>query len=271
MTDLTDLLERAAAKTPVGPPPLDALHTGASRRRRRRTAAFSVVAVATVAATIGATTLLAPHPPTTPAAPPPTRLAGFGHATIAVPADWPTNKASCGTPSQDTLLIDDPSAAHLCQSARPDGVDSVQLSGTRAIDFHADKTVVIDGVQAQRQQTSCEGRQENEVCVGGVGIPSLNVWFRAESSTGAAEVDRMLSWIRIVPDKSGVPSYLALGGAPTGPLVGAYTPRLTAVGLTVQTNRVKSPSYPAGTILGVSPAVGTMLPVGATVTVTVAR
>jgi beta-lactam-binding protein with PASTA domain len=38
----------------------------------------------------------------------------------------------------------------------------------------------------------------------------------------------------------------------------------------VQYKPVKSPSYPDGTVLGVSPAVGTVLPVGATVTVTVA-
>ena len=57
----------------------------------------------------------------------------------------------------------------------------------------------------------------------------------------------------------------------TRPLVNVAASLLAAAGLKMQYKRVKSPSYPSGTILGVSPAAGTMLPVGSTVTVTVAR
>ena len=81
----------------------------------------------------------------------------------------------------------------------------------------------------------------------------------------------MLGWIQIVPDRSGVPSYSSLAGTPLNPVAEAYAPELAAAGLKMQYKRVKSPSYSPGTILGVSPAVGTMLPVGSTVTVTVAR
>ncbi|WP_427888894.1 PASTA domain-containing protein [Kribbella sp. GL6] len=276
MTDLPDLLERAAAQTPVGPPPLEALRTGAKRRRHRRTATTVGAAAATVGAVITATTLLTPSPQPTPAAPPPTRLVGLGHAAIAVPADWPTNKASCGTPRQDTVLIDDPSAVHLCASSRPTGVDSVGLYyGQPPRGFHADETFEIDGVRAERQQTTCvfyDGLKRSLMtCTGTVFLPSLRVWFRAESSTEVLAVDRMLSRIQIVRDRAGVPSYSSLGGAPTGPRIGSYLPLLTAADLKVATKRVKSPSYPSGTILGVSPPVGTMLPVGATVTVTVAE
>ncbi|MFF0264901.1 PASTA domain-containing protein [Kribbella sp. NPDC004536] len=276
MTDLTNLLTRTAARTPVGPPPLAALHTGAKRRRRRRTATSMGAAAAAVGAVIGATTLLTPHPPTTAAAPPPTRLVGLGHAVIAVPADWPTNKSNCGTPRQDTLLLDDPTEAQLCMFYRPAGVESVQLAngGPRA-DFRADRTLEIDGVPAERQQTTCavSKRLKTSVtfCSGTVFIPSLLVWFRAESSTDAAEVDRMLDRIQILSEQSGVPSYWSLGGAPTGPVVGKYTPLLAVAGLKARYKQVKSPSYPTGTILGVSPAAGTVLPVGSTVTVTVAK
>ena len=81
----------------------------------------------------------------------------------------------------------------------------------------------------------------------------------------------MLERIQIVPGQAGVLTPWAIAGPPTGPLVGSYAPLLTAVGLKVQYQRVKSPSYPTGTILRVSPAAGTMLPVGSTVTVTIAR
>lgn len=277
MTDskLTDLLERTAARTPVGPPPLDTLYAGAARRRRRRTGL--VAAAVAVAAVIGGSTVLTSRGPTgpltspTPApVPPATRLVGFGHAAIAVPADWPTNRSQCGTPQQDTVQIDDPSAARFCMSRRPSGVDSVELSGTPTIGFRADETLVIDGMQAQRQRTSClDGWQEARVCSGAVGIPALKVWFRAESSTGAAEVDRMLARVEITPGRSGVPSYRSLARTVQGTLAADYAVVLRRAGLKVQYRTEKSPSYPHGLILGVSPAPGTMLAPGSTVTVTV--
>ncbi|TDO68164.1 PASTA domain-containing protein [Kribbella sp. VKM Ac-2571] len=283
MTDLTELLARTADQTPVGPPPLDALHAGATRRRRRRTAGLTGTAVVAVAAVIGGTTLLTSRdqtapvttPTPTPSAPA-TRLVGFGHAAIAVPADWPTNKSSCGTPHQDTLLLDDPSEMLLCMAYRPPGVESVAVYyGRPRVDFHPDETLEIDGVRAERQRTSCSPsnypKANVTMCVSTVRIPSLDVWFRAESSTSAGEVDRMLSWIHIVPNRTGVPSYWSAAVAPQGAVWKNYAPRLAAAGLKAEFKRVKSPSYPSGTILGVSPAPGAMLPVGSTVTVTVAR
>jgi hypothetical protein len=231
----------------------------------------TAVAAVAVAAVIAGTALLSPQRPSasTPV-PPATRLVGFGHAAIAIPADWPTNKSQCGTPQQDTVQIDDPSAAHLCMSRRPGGVDSVELSGTPTLGFHTDESLVIDGVQAQRQRTSCvDGWQETRVCSGAVGIPALKVWFRAESSTGAAEVDRMLAWVEITPERSGVPSYRSLASTVQGTLAADYAVVLRQAGLEVQYRTQRSPSYPHGLILGVSPAPGTMLAPGSTVTVTV--
>jgi hypothetical protein len=207
---------------------------------------------------------------------PATRLVGFGHAAIAVPADWPTNKSSCGTPQRDTLLLDDPSEARFCLAYRPPGVESVAVYyGRPRADFHADVTLEIDGVRAERQRTSCSPsnypKANVRMCGSTVRIPSLDVWFRAESSTSAAEVDRMLSSIHIVANQAGVPSYWSAAVAPQGALWKNYAPRLAAAGLKAEYKRVKSPSYPSGTILGVSPAPGTMLAVGSTVTVTLAK
>jgi hypothetical protein len=278
-TKLTELLEQTADETPVGPPPLSAVRAGAARRRRRRTAGFTALSVVTVGAVIAGTNLLTspstpvttPAPATTPVSPPAMRLVGFGHAAIAIPASWPTNKSQCGTPQQDTVQIDDPSAALFCMSYRPKGVESVQLTGVPSIEFRADETVVIDGEPAQRQRTNClAGWQGTRVCIGAVGIPSLKVWFYAESSTSAEEVDRILDRVQIVRDRAGVPSYHSVRGSSLGSIARNYEPLLKAAGLKVQYKQVKSPSYADGTILGVAPAVGTMLPVGATVTVTVA-
>ncbi|MET9274225.1 PASTA domain-containing protein [Kribbella sp. NPDC003557] len=218
-------------------------------------------------------TSASPTPTTDAPVPPATRLVAFGHAAIAVPAAWATNKSQCGTPKQDTVQIDDPTRAQFCQSNRPKGVESVQLTGTPpSLDYHADEAIVIDGVQAQRQRTSClNGWQGTRVCMGAVGIPSLKVWFYAESSTSAAEVDRILARIQILRDRSGVPSYSSLGGPPLNPIAKNYAPLLLAADLKSHYKWVTSPSYPSGTILGISPAVGTVLPVGSTVTLTLAR
>jgi hypothetical protein len=277
---LTDLLERTAEQTPVGPPPLDTLYAGASRRRHRRTAGLVAATVVAVGAVIGASTLLTSRTPTAPVTsptpvPPAMRMVGFGHAAIAVPAGWPTNKSRCGTPMQDTVQIDDPSAMLFCGAFRPAGVESVELHyGSPRADFRADETFQIGGVPAERQRTTCSTTNYPKanlmICGSTVSIPSLRVWFRAESSTNAAEVDRMLARIAIVADRTGVPSYEALRVDLHGPTGTAYAAVLRQVGLKSRFHPVRSPNYPAGQVLKVSPTPGTMLKPGATVTVTVA-
>jgi hypothetical protein len=277
-TKLTDLLEHTANQTPVGPPPLHALYAGAAHRRRRRTAGFVAATAVAVGAVIGASTLLPSGSSTAPVTSPTpvpvgpaTRLVGIGHAAIAVPADWPTNKGRCGTPWVDTVLIDDPSALSECMSYRRAGVESVQLTGSPTLDFHADETFTIDGVRAERQRTTCMAASTGvEVCSGAVGVPTLGVWFRAESSTSAAEVDRILARIAIVPDRTGVPSHLSLRRPDTVLMGAEYGHVLEQVGLKPAFRTMRSPNYPAGMVLDVSPAAGTMLKPGATVTVTVA-
>ncbi|NUR95835.1 MAG: PASTA domain-containing protein [Kribbellaceae bacterium] len=274
MTDLNDLLDRAAARTPVGPPPLEALRTGATRRRRRRTVAWSALsAAATVTAIVGtALTLNHGRDATSPAAPPvATRLVGIGHAAIAVPTTWGTNQFSCATPTADTVLIDI-GVVNLCAMPRPAGVESVQLGRgvPRMFAFHADETLEIDGVPAQRQRTTCdvEGWKHVQVCSGAVWIPSRDVWFWAQSSTDAGEVDRILQRIVLVPDRVAVPLFRTYDSEGRAPLADAYVAQLTRLGLKPAVRTIKSPNYATGTIHTVSPGAGTMLAPGATVTVT---
>jgi hypothetical protein len=128
-------------------------------------------------------------------------------------------------------------------------------------------------VRAERQRTTCpdEGNfGQVTTCFGAVFIPSLDVWFWAQSSTNAGEVDRMLDRIVVVPDLVGVPGYRAIdrnGRQPTG---ADYAPLLGQAGLKAEFRTRKSPGYPAGTIFTAAPAPGTMLAPGATVAITVA-
>jgi hypothetical protein len=278
---LTDLLERAAARTTPGPPPIEAMHARVARRRRRRTVALCVTAAVTVAATAGGTALLVDHSPSI--APPPvaspspgvvpleTRLVGIGHAGIARPKPWGTNQTQCVTPHRDTVIF--ARDGLLCAIDRPAGVESVEVGHDRPmtmVDFTADETIEIDGVRAQRQRTTCteEGIGSVRTCSGVVLIPSLNTWFWAESSTNAEEVDRILERIEIVPDQVGVPEP-RWGGTPPSLSGQEYADALTELGLKPKIVSTKSPSYSPGDLLGVSPAAGTMLPLGATVTLTV--
>jgi hypothetical protein len=235
---------------------------------RARTVLASAGAVTTVVAVIGVTNILTSNgTATTVVTPDPqpvvTRLVGFGRAAIAVPKVWGTNFSRCGTPRKDTVLIDDPSAASYCHLPRPPKVDSVELKSTPTIDFHADENFTIDGVKAERQRTACTAAG---VCWGAVGIPSHHVWFRAASSTSADEVDWILAQIEIVTDRTGVPSYQPLGKRPTG---AAYAKVLEREGLKARFRTRTSSIYPVGMIVGVSPAPGTVLELGSTVTVTV--
>ncbi len=248
------------------------MDVAATRRRRPRTVLASVAAATTVLAVIGVTnvltaggqsggvTIISPEP-----GPVAMRVVGFGHAAIAVPKVWGTNFSRCGTPRKDTVLIDDTSAASYCRMARPKNVDTVELRSTPRIDFHADETFTIDGVRAERQRTVCP---DGGVCRGAVGIPSLQVWFRAESSTSADEVDRTLARIEIATDRIGVPSYQSLDERPTGV---EYAKVLARIGLRTAFVTRTTPSYLAGQVFGVSPRPGTLLRPGATVTVTVVK
>jgi hypothetical protein len=279
---LTELLEHTGDQLTVGPPPIEALRAGAARRRRRRTAAVSLTSAAVVAAVIAGTTLLTqgsgrvdPQPPVASGSPGTVpdgmRLVGFGHAAIAVPNEWGTNQYRCTTPQKDTVVID-VGAYLMCYARRPAGVESVDVSrGRPKPDYQADETIEVDGVPAERQRTACsqDTAYGTESCSGTVFIPSLDVAFRAESSTSAAEVDRILERIVIVPDRVGVPGYRTVDRRGHQPSGAEYAELLRQAGFkpVIQTRRSSGPA--PGSILTASPGPGTMLAPGSTVTITV--
>lgn len=269
---LTELLEQAGERTTVGPPPIEAMRAGATRRRRRRTAAISLAAAAAVVVAVGGTALLtAPgtnpeqtKPPVASQAPEQLRLVGLGHVAIAIPREWGTNQHRCGTPQRDTVMIN-LGAINLCLPPRPSGVESLQLGtgkpGKYDPKFSADEIFEIDGVRAERQRTTCT-KTGDLLCSGMVFVPSLSVWFQVESSTSAAEVDRVLQRIRVVPDLVGVPAVDALDKQ-------AYTDLLIAQGLRPEARIVKVSQNTLEQIIEVSPAAGTMVKPGSKVTFTV--
>jgi hypothetical protein len=258
--------------------PLAEARVGAKTRRRR--VVITLASTAVVGMAIGGTVLAsilggiadpgppAGSPPGPIVTPPGTRLVGAGHAAIAVPKEWGTNKALCGVPQQDTVVID-VAAIEACLPRRPRGVDSVEIrTGPPPFYYHADETTLIDGVPAERQKTACSpgGRP---VCIGITYLPSLGVMFIADSSTSRAEVDRILSWIRIVPDRIAVPGVDKIRTDEQGGARATYVDVLHRASLTAEIHAKTVPGSPAGYILAVSPAPGTMVEPGAVVMVTV--
>lgn len=297
-SQLTELLERAGERAAVGPAPIDAMRAGAARRRRRRTAVVSLAAAVSVVAAVGGTAMLVtpgdgsqkvpaatngtnqppkatnPVPTTTTEVPLTTRLVGLGHVAIEVPDGWGTNQARCGTPQVDTVLVNG-WMTQLCAVARPAGVESVEVGDGEPgpvykYGFTPDEQFQIDGVRAQRQRTTCQPTADGPpVCRGIVLLPSTGVWFSAESSTSAAEVDRILERIVVLPDRVGVPEQYGVTSKDDGSSGGKYADLLRGLGLRVVTKTVNSPGYTPGELLKVEPFPGTMLLHGAKVTITV--
>lgn len=276
--DLSDLLETAADRIPVGPPPLADLLARATRHRRWRTVAVVASSAAAVVVAMAGTALVlspntTPKPPVSAPSvapiPPGSRLVGIGHAAIAVPESWGTNETQCGTPKKDTVVID-VGATAACATGRPANVDSVDLSqGLPRFDFAADQTLTIDGVDAQRQATACTNDAAVQLCTGTVFIPSLQISFRAESSTSPATVDEILSWIRLVPGSVGVPGFESTNMTMQGGAGDRYVNAARAVGLDVRVVTKARPPIDPGFILGVTPQPGTMVAPGTEITLTV--
>lgn len=274
----TDLLDPVAGEAPVTTRPASSPNTV---RRHGPLVATLAGSAAVVAVAVGSTGLSSsgggqgaqpPATPPTPVAPAAdVRLVGLDHAAIEVPQGWGTNATRCGVPQRDTVVID-VAVVDACYVARRRGVESVEITqGTPRFDFVADKTFSLgDGVEARRQATRCEpGVDDTSICSGTVYVPSARVFFRAESSTGAGEVDRLLATIRIVPDRVGVPGHRTLALDEQGRSGQAYLDVLRDAGFTVTLRTRKVPDVAAGFVLGSSPPPGTMLDPGSEVTVTV--
>jgi hypothetical protein len=259
--------------------PMPEAGTGVAIRQR---AVITLASAGLVVTVIGGTMLASnlggaadPGPPAgSPSpivTPPGTRLVGAGHAAIAVPVEWGTNKTYCGVPQQDTVVID-VAVIEACLSRRPRGIDSVDIwdGPPPSPDYNTDDVTVIDGVPAERQKTICAPDSRGRpLCFGTIYLRSLGVGFMAASSTSRAEVDRILGWIKILPDLIGVPSVNKIRMDEQGGAQATYVDVLDRAGLTAEIHTRTVPGSPAGYILDVSPPPGTMVRPATVVTVTV--
>lgn len=233
--------------------------------------AAAVLAAGLSACAEDAATMPATKPSTSADVQPPAghRFVGAGHLAIAVPESWARNSEHCATPTADTYIVD-VGAFNDCLVPRPAGVESVWIeTGEARPDFAGDQTVEIDGVSAQRQDTTCATEHGDvEVCRGVVFFPAEKVAFRAESSTGEAEVEAMLAKIRVLPDQLAVLNSNGFFNDDQARSGETYLAALEAAGFRTEERQELRRGLPDGFVLAVEPLPGTMARPGDLVTVT---
>ncbi|MGQ0632521.1 MAG: PASTA domain-containing protein [Sporichthyaceae bacterium] len=202
------------------------------------------------------------------------RLVGFGDVAIEVPESWGTNAARCGTPERDTVEID-VGGVRGCLAPRPAGVESVSVFRVDPdSDMTAGRPIEIEGRSAQRVATRCEdepdpGADPSPVlCSGTVWFPTEGVGFRAESSTGASEVDEILDRVRVVPGFVGVPGWRDNQIDDQEFSQESYVAELEAAGFVAEVRTEHRPGISGGHILDAQPAPGTVARPGETIVVT---
>lgn len=281
---LTEMLDRAAHRSPVGTPPLAAIAAGGRRRRRTRVVGVVASAAIVVAAGAGVTASLASGPsspahladaaasgvaPTVPTAPSGMRLVGRGSVVVAVPREWITQPTACATgPTVDSVIVDGDRDGRCLVAVPPTGVEQLKISAATpgAEDADGVERTEVDGVAAYRSQTTCDEHEGLRTCRVSLDLPSLDVRLAASSTTSAAAAEGILDDVQVLDGVVGVPGML--DGVPERE---SYVAALEAAGLVAHVVEVPAPGYAPGYVRGISPSPGTVLAPGDTVTVEVAR
>lgn len=146
---------------------------GMQSRRSARTALATFGAALGVAVMTSGNVCAVPTPDT----PPLTRLVSVGHIAVAVPLTWGTNVQRCGAPQEDTVFIDH-IGWNLCAAGPRQNVESVELvrGGPRGT---PDRTLTVDGVEAQRYDGGCEATRWRTDCAATVYFPAHDIGVEA--------------------------------------------------------------------------------------------
>lgn len=291
--DLDELMERLGDRTPVGPPPLSAIRDDARRSSRRR---LVVAGLAAAVAVAGGTALVtglggtgegpgeradvfAPDGSFVP--PDGTRAVGLGHVVVTVPEVWGTNEVRCGAPVRDTVVLHAP--FEQCLVTHAPATDTVELheGPLESLDVEPGEPVEVDGHDAEATPVECRMPEAGEpapnvpgeVCTSYVYFSDVDTTVVVRSSReGAAErVRDMLGWVHWVEDQAGIPGF-TVGNEDhiDGSAGRSYVTELEGLGLVVETVTERAPGVRPGNVAAVDPVPGTVVPVGSTVTVTVA-
>jgi len=282
----------------AGPPPLTDVRAGSGRVRRRRrwvTTGSAAAVLAVVAGGLGAQELGADDQGTDvastslPAAPDGLRWVGLGRVVVAVPDWWTTGETQCLAPVEDTVYFDQAAVAECSDPAPPAAVREVSalavFDGKSGYGEAMLREMEPVSEVAGREVVEREGCEEwfPGVCRRFFGVPDEGVVFAvtiADERDGSYEAIR--DSVQVLPDGlATVPLAVPAGFTPgrgserdiTDDLVAA----IEAAGLDAQVETVDTPpgdtglsaDFRPGTLLEVSPSLGSVIEVGGTVTVRV--
>jgi hypothetical protein len=241
--------------------------------RRLKRWGIPALAAAAVAAVVVAAVVLLPDgngesggvssnpsaSPSAPQTPPGTRLVGMGRLAVAVPEGWSTNHERCGTALSNTVIFDanrvrtcgillrrPVSALHIVSITTPLALPWIYQHLTAS---------KIDGITIQRTPTNTG----HEGSTGALVARSEGVVMYM-SSPDRAVVDSVLDSVMVLPA-----GWVTIPFDPNLPLLPNEKVALEHVGLNVEITRDDLPGRSAGALIGVSPAFGSVVPVGSTV------
>ncbi|MEP6527950.1 MAG: hypothetical protein ABJA86_12400 [Nocardioidaceae bacterium] len=267
-------------------PDLGSLAPGEPRedtpRRSVKRWAIPALAAAAVAIVVVSAAVLLPdrngesrgvsnHPstsPLAPQAPPGTRLVGMGRLAVAVPEGWSTNDEKCGIPLSNTVLFEANGQRTCLITLRPK-VSALHIVSTTSAfarpwmnqDLPSSE---VDGVTIERSPTRTGGdpplaHMGNGLAVGALVAPSEGVvmWMTSPDPT---VVDSVLDSVIVLPA-----GWVTIPFNPNLPLLPNELVALKRIGLNVEITRRDLPGRSAGALSGVTPAFGSVVPVGSTV------
>jgi hypothetical protein len=297
---MTDTLRELWDRIDAGVPPVAGLAEAGERVQRRRrwtTVAAAACSVVVVVAAGAAVQQLgggqgSEHTETSAIPPPPDgmRWVGLGRVVVAVPDWWTTGDTQCLSPIEDTVYFETGAITRCGEapSTSPREVSALAVidatTGYGEQQVRAMRPVGTVSGREVLERDGCEERFEG-VCRRVFAVPSEGVVFAVSiSDPGDADYDAIRDSLRILPESmTVVPLADNAGTTPTFGAEPAATRRLQAAieaaGLQVELVEPPEPEegvldesvdFSAGTFLDVSPALGSPIDVGGTVTVTVA-
>ena len=283
----------------VGVPPVEQISVQGERVKRRRRLAM-VAGAAAVAVLVGgglSMRILNDEPANdvvtaseVPAPPQGMRWVGVGRAVVAVPEWWSTGETQCSAPVEDTVYFDRAAQTECLDPPSPAEVREVSalavLDATGGYGEHELRSMRSIGEVDGREVLELPDCNEwfEGICRRLFAVPSEGVVFAvtiAEEGDGGYEEIRDSLWI-LPAGLTTIPLVTSDGWTPPWgeppPAAEALEEELEAAGLRVET-KVTKPSaagdagdvadLPAGSFLGATPQLGSVIEAGGTVTITV--